>query len=251
MREELKQLLLSDDVRVFADVLGPVIKFLSGVHNSVNPSLNTSVTFHDLLEIWYELEAIDADFPEVEDLSGVVDVKTIEIPPLEELLQEGTSTVHVWSSRLNDLSKDLIDKNKGELNVLPSRLRGVARHSLREVGCHLELATLGIEMIAEALEDRDGDKLTLALQNCYRGLIHLCGQFSVDCKRIVCRVLLLGHSWRYALVTNHDIRPFSSDRNSDRKGEQGRYRNMAVAISTLRAWEGNDSLFTGIRFSGN
>ncbi len=53
------------------------------------------------------------------------------------------------------------------------------------------------------------------------GLIHLCGQFSVDCKRIVCRVLLLGHSWRYALVTNHDIRPFSSDRNSDRKGEQG------------------------------
>ncbi len=57
----------------------------------------------------------------------------------------------------------------------------------------------------------------------YLGLIHLCGQFSVDCKRIVCRVLLLGHSWRYALVTNHDIRPFSSDRNSDRKGEQGPY----------------------------
>ena len=63
---------------------------------------------------------------------------------------------------------------------------------------------------------------TLFLMVANLGLIHLCGQFSVDCKRIVCRVLLLGHSWRYALVTNHDIRPFSSDRNSDRKGEQGR-----------------------------
>ncbi len=179
LKQELTQRLLPDDLRLFSDMLPPIIKFLSGIHDKVNPAhvrlfSIATYTSHDLIG-WYHLieTAKEADFPEMELIyedSSIRVIETNEIPSLDDLLQDGANIARTWSSRLHYLAEDLVEKNKNELDLLPFRLKTAAHHSLCEIGCQLELATLGIEMIAEALRDENGDKLALALQNCYRNM---------------------------------------------------------------------------------
>ncbi len=169
-----------------------------------------------------------------------IDGKTARASANPENGKEALHAVSAWATQNRlVLGQVAVDSKSNEITALPELLAMLDLEgqivTMDAMGCQRKIAAQIIEQKGDYILGLKGNQGTLHtdIKLLFEGLIHLCGQFSVDCKRIVCRVLLLGHSWRYALVTNHDIRPFSSDRNSDRKGEQGLFEGWKKT-----AWNG-------------